>query len=112
MDDSCRSALLNMISKNRSIRKLEVRFPWPQDVTVRTLADFECHLLGAIQSIKPRVLEYVRLYNDGLFENRKSKEDPDFRWAIIWDQPTPASSFDDQDGSFECKEDSSEKKKV
>ena len=91
MDGTCRLALLDMISKNRSIRKLDISFSWPHSETVKTLIKFESKLLTAIQSVSPRELEYVRLYNDAVSEKKSNNdaETDELCWSTLWENNQP-----------------------
>ena len=62
MDKSSRNALLGLIEKNISIKKLEVCFTWPHETTVIEITRFIADVKKAANA--QNVLEYLRLYYD------------------------------------------------
>lgn len=94
MDDSGRSSLLDLIAKNRTIRKLEICFSWPETATVKTLVQFEALLRRAVSSDISSVLEYVRLYNDVWSENCCEEEASELLWAVVWERCEEEEEFE------------------
>lgn len=95
MQRSCRCSLLNMIEDNRSIKKLEVCFNWPNDTTSFEMAQFQANLDKAMRS--QTVLEYLRLYSEPA-DNSMHPTTPQLKFAmILWNLNCDDACMDDID---------------